>query len=298
MVKPLMLMVVFVAIQAAVVWALRRAQVLQPIYTLSPASHQHKRTPSMGGVALAFNLMAGTIILGLLDLRWLWLVGVYLAFAAIGLADDLMSLWSGANKGLSARQKFGVQLVVSAGAVAVLMGVGVPLPPWQAGFYVIVMTGVSNATNLTDGLDGLLGSLSLITLSGFALLFGFMQQTSMVNGILMVMLAVGAFLLFNWYPAKVFMGDTGSLALGAFFAGLAMLWGNVWVLLWLGAVYLIETASVMIQVSYFKWTRRRVFLMSPLHHHFELLGLSERRVVALFDALALGFLALGLGLTW
>ena len=143
--------------------------------------------------------------------------------------------------------------------------------------------GSSNATNLTDGLDGLLTGCALVTCAGFAFLCtkvtGFL---SLQSAVLSLTVALLVFYLFNRHPAKIFMGDTGSLALGAAFAAFAIVLGNVWILLPLGFIYILETVSVIIQVVYFKQTKKRIFLMAPLHHHFELCGLKEQYVVTLF----------------
>ena len=158
--------------------------------------------------------------------------------------------------------------------------------------YLFVLVGSSNATNLTDGLDGLLSGCSLITLGGFCLITISLGDSHLLPIFYITMVSVTAFLCYNRYPALLFMGDTGSLGLGAFFAASAICLGNIWFLLPLGAVYILETLSVIVQVAWFKRTRRRVFLMAPLHHHFELMGMKETHVVWLFWLIA-GVFGLG-----
>ena len=159
----------------------------------------------------------------------------------------------------------------------------------EACLYVFLLVGTSNATNLTDGLDGLLGTTMLISLTGMMIVFNqqWMFEERMLTIIMMA--AISFFLLFNWFPAKVFMGDVGSLMLGGFLAALAIISGKWQVLIGFGAIYIIETLSVIIQVVSFKLRQKRVFLMSPLHHHFELLGLNDIAVVILFSLLQTGF---------
>ena len=128
-----------------------------------------------------------------------------------------------------------------------------------------------------------------VALGGFFIIASSMGVLSILPTTLILMVSLAAFLCFNRYPALLFMGDTGSLAIGAFFAGIVLVLGNVWILLPLGAIYIVETLSVIIQVVYFKRTRERIFLMAPLHHHFELLGMKETHVVWLFWSVCLLF---------
>ena len=202
----------------------------------------------------------------------LWVVCAYTAFACIGLYDDIAALVKGKNQGLNTINKFLVQLVVAVGLVVWFSVVVQPLTVWMFLLAVVAFVGASNATNLTDGLDGLLGCNAIISLAGFygiMMVNHAMQLAPMV--LLMVMIVLG-FLVFNRYPARIFMGDTGSLAMGALFVALAMVLGNIWLLIPFGVVYILETLSVIIQVAYYKKTKKRIFLMAPLHHHFELLG--------------------------
>ncbi|MDA1353116.1 MAG: phospho-N-acetylmuramoyl-pentapeptide-transferase [bacterium] len=270
---------------------IRRRQAYQVIYELGPESHQHKvKTPSFGGVAILLNLWVGAYLFHLLSPMFVWLLMVFSSFSILGLLDDGLSLCRNNNQGLTSRQKFLAQIVCSLGLLFIFNGFISPLKMSQMVFYTFVMVGASNATNLSDGLDGLLGGLSLLSIAGFAVLFWASGMWDYLPFCMVFCVAIAAFLSVNLHPAQQFMGDTGSLAIGALFAALAIAYGNVWVLVGLGAVYILETLSVMAQVLWYKRTKTRVFLMAPLHHHFELMGLSEKAVVRLFWVVQLLFI--------
>ena len=237
---------------------------------------------------------------------------VFLAHAALGFADDYLKIRRGKSLGLMARQKLAGQIVISLAFVAYLVLTATrkfttEIVVWRGvtldfgyGYYVLaflLMIGLSNAVNLTDGLDGLAGGLSILAALGLAwaihiLPSGF-DQLPLFNYAL-----AGSCLGFLWYnahPAKVFMGDTGSLAIGASLAAMGILSKQELVLLVFMAMFLLEIGSVILQVLYFKATGgKRIFKMSPLHHHFELSGMEETQVVARFWIG--GVLALALGL--
>lgn len=272
---------------------LRRIKGYQTIYALSPESHKKKaNTVSFGGLGIVLTVLVGAVVFRIVNPMVVWVLLLFFAFSIIGFVDDFLSATQKQNKGLSAKHKFILQMAVAGVFLLVFHAFLKPLGFFEAIFYGFMIVGASNATNLTDGLDGLLGGLSLITLVGFSYYFYQLGFVSCLQCCYIVMVALVVFLGFNFNPASIFMGDTGSLALGALFAGLAIISPNPWVLLSLGAVYIIETLSVMIQVFYFKRTQRRIFLMTPLHHHFELMGFSEKRTVFLFWALGFLFLAL------
>ncbi len=277
-----------------VLWQfLKRRKVYQVIYELSPQTHQTKfKTPSFGGIGIILTILIGSLFLLPLSVPVIWLLAVLVTFSLIGFIDDLTSALKGKNRGLSARQKFGLQLIC---ALLLLLAASFTITPISLGMigvFAFVMVGSSNATNLTDGLDGLLGGLSLLTSIGF-LVYGLVEaQPLFIHFSAIMIVSLISFLIFNIHPAKFFMGDTGSLALGAVFAGLCVLMGTPWPLLPLGGVYIIETLSVIIQVAYFKRTQKRIFLMSPLHHHFELMGLSEIQTVMIFWLLGAAFLGI------
>ena len=272
-------------VQGAIIRFFRKKNVFQPIYDLSPQSHQQKQwTPSFGGVGMLVSLWIAWAIIGydVFSLKIIWVMGVFSAFSFLGLADDSLSMLKKKNQGFTSRQKFLCQWVLAIVSVFVYSVLLSPLSVITIILYAFVMVGASNATNLTDGLDGLLASCAVVTCVGFYLIGN--NEIKLFCVLLIIILI--SFLLFNRYPAKIFMGDTGSLGLGALFAGLAIVYENVWVLISLGAVYVLETVSVLIQVAYFKKTKQRVFLMAPLHHHFELLGLREPVIVLLFVILS------------
>lgn len=271
---------------------LRKLKGLQQIYTLSPSAHQKKvGTVSFGGVSILGMSWVGVALSGYLThpQALFLLVGMTL-FGVIGFIDDLMSVMRKANKGLSVRQK----LVFQAAACIAMLGLchvflgPIPWPLWP--LYVFVGTGTTNATNLTDGLDGLLSGLAILSLIGFFVAFSETPELQAVCAVVIMVLL--AFLVFNRNPAQIFMGDTGSLALGGLFFSAAIVLQNPWILIPLGGVYILETVSVVLQVFWFKRTGKRIFKMSPLHHHFELSGFSEKQVVRLFWGVGLVFLAL------
>ena len=207
--------------------------------------------------------------------------------------DDFLSIFHHQNEGLKPKQKFLAQLAFSAFIMLMIYfikwTVYIPLLGWQidhwlflAIFIFIWITGFSNAVNLTDGLDGLATGLNIIAYTSY---FYLAQKQSEPVIALFCMIVVGSllgFLFFHHKPAKIFMGDVGSLALGAGLALISVLLSNPWSLLVIGLVFVIETASVILQVASFKLTGKRIFKMSPIHHHFEMSGWSEEKVVLVF----------------
>jgi len=255
----------------------------QPIYELSPSSHQKKKlTPSFGGVGIVLSLFFSVIFFNDFNLEVYWLLVCVLLFASIGFFDDFIAIKKTRNKGFSAAVKFGLQGVVSVTLIYMYSTFFYELSLFEWALYIFVFMATPNATNLSDGLDGLLAGLSLITCAGFYVYFLHPLFWHLQPAVSSLFLVILVFLWFNQNPAKIFMGDTGSLALGAAFAGISLMAKNPFILIPFGAIYIIETLSVIIQVIYFKCTKRRVFLMAPLHHHFELLGFSEKNVVRLF----------------
>jgi len=275
---------------------LRKLKGLQQIYTLSPSSHQKKAgTVSFGGLSIIGMSWIGAAIAGIATHpHVLFLLAGMTLFGTIGFADDLISVLHKANKGLSVRQKLALQALACLSILGLSHVLGMPIPLAFWPMYIFVGTGTTNATNLTDGLDGLLSGLSILTLTGFAIVFTTLPHMYLLCTIVITVLF--AFLVFNRNPAQIFMGDTGSLALGGFFFTAAVFLQNPWILIPLGGVYIMETLSVVIQVFWFKRTGKRLFKMSPLHHHFELIGFSEKQVVRLFWGLGLLFLVVFLSL--
>ena len=288
----------------------------QTILEDGPTWHQKKQgTPTMGGI-----LFIGSFVLAILAavaavylcptdtvsfstpyalMRFWGGIGLALGCGVIGFIDDYIKVVKKRNKGLTALQKLLLQLVVSTAYAVLLYVYGggrfhIPFVGevnwgiWYIPFTVFVIVAMSNATNLTDGVDGLCGltgfvaALALLVLSGLT--------SNLMLGIPAVALAggLGGFLVWNIHPAKVFMGDTGSLFIGGALTALAFGIEQPFLLVPIGILYIAENLSVIIQVSYFKITHgKRLFKMSPLHHHFELCGWSETRVVTVFTLVTL-----------
>ena len=287
----LVLFLCAVAAQIAIIIFFKKRQLFQRIYDLSPQTHQQKaKTPSMGGIGILFTVGVSYFFMShSAHVNWLYLV--LFLFGLIGLLDDGLSMFFGKNQGLTTRQKFMLQVIFAVVSLVIFHRYVEPILVWEFCLFAFCLVGMSNSTNLTDGLDGLLGGASLISLAGFAFVI---LQTNIVFSfhiLYSVGIALVGFLIFNKHPARIFMGDVGSLSLGAFFCGLAICLGNLWLIIPFCALYILESLSVMIQVFYFKLTKKRVFLMSPLHHHFELLGLKETKVVILFWLIQLCFVA-------
>jgi phospho-N-acetylmuramoyl-pentapeptide-transferase len=263
---------------------LNRLKLYQKIYSLCPKTHKKKKaTPSFGGVGIIVNIIFGLYLFQIYDFKYVkWIALTIIVFAAIGFFDDFLSLLHDKNKGLSATNKFILQAICSLILLFCFDLFVRPIAFYEYLIYWFAFVGGSNATNITDGLDGLLTGLSVITLSGFVILFFSISLFQIKSLCLIAGITLLFFLIYNFRPAKIYMGDTGSLALGALFASLALVADSIWIMLPFCMVYIIETMSVIIQVVYFKLTKKRVFLMAPLHHHFELLGMSERKTVFLF----------------
>ena len=289
----------------------------QPIREDGPARHlvEKKGTPTMGGVLILLSLSISTLLWADLTNGFVWAVLLLtLGYGAIGFVDDFLKLSRRNTKGVSGRHKMIAQLVMGLICSVALMsmirgplGTGLTLPvfkevliPFGYAFPLVgmvVMVGASNAVNLTDGLDGLAIVPTIIAAGVFALIaylvgnrvFADYLQLHPVPGVgeLGVFLAglIGAGLGFLWYnapPAAVFMGDTGSLALGGALGAVAVATKHELVLAIVGGLFVLETVSVIIQVFWYKRTGRRVFLMAPLHHHYEKKGWSEPTIVIRF----------------
>lgn len=285
---------------------LKRLKFGQTIREEGPSRHFEKQgTPTMGGILFIFAITAGFLVAGLQKTPWVYaLAGLWL-FGFIGFLDDFIKVVLRRNLGLRAYQKMGLQILfaVLIGYLTRDAGQSLLLPMtaarWELGwlyipFVVVFMTAVTNSVNLTDGLDGLATLLSMIVMIFFAVLGIRAGDASLVDGALIVIAALTGFLYFNRYPAKVFMGDTGSLALGGVIGGFALISGTPIFMILVGGVFVIETISVILQVTSFKLTGKRVFKMAPLHHHFELKNWSERRIVRIFSLAGALCLALGL----
>lgn len=283
---------------------LRRMKFGQSIREEGPKAHRKKAgTPTMGGLIFITSIIISTLILSyifnVMTTQTIVLLIVFIGFGIIGFIDDFIIVVMKRNLGLTSLQKLIGQIVVAIIAFVLLKQgpfetvVMIPFTELQldlgvmyVAFLVFWLVGFSNAVNITDGLDGLVAgssSLAFAAFGVFALSYG---QDDIALFAFIVTGAMLGFLLYNKKPAKTFMGDTGSLALGGALAMVAVLIKQELLLLVIGIVYVIETLSVIIQVISFKLTGKRVFKMSPIHHHFELSGWSEWKVVLVFWSVA------------
>ena len=307
---------------------LSRYQIGQNVRDDGPQSHLSKAgTPTMGGALILVAITVGTLFWSDLGNRFVWIVLLTtLLFGVVGWVDDYRNLVKKQSKGLSARDKFLWQSIIAAGAasalyltatvpaethllipffkdVAVEMGLGFVLLTY------FVIVGTSNAVNLTDGLDGL-AIMPTVLVAGALAIFAYTTGNAkfaaylgfpFINGVGEVVVFCGAivgaglgFLWFNTYPAQVFMGDVGALALGAALGVTAVVVRQELVLMIMGGVFVMETVSVILQVVSFKLTGRRIFRMAPLHHHFELKGWPEPRVIVRFWVITVILVLVGL----
>lgn len=280
---------------------LRRLKIGQSIREIGPNWHSKKSgTPTMGGIIFILGAAIATLILAR-DQKVMILLLSSIAFGIIGFIDDFIKVVMKRNLGLTASQKFTAQLIVSVVFVAALYYLGyvdtkiyIPFVPYKIDlswiymfFTVFVVMGTVNSVNLTDGLDGLASSITVVVSIFFTAAAFLLKETNAAIFSASITGGCLGFLIFNRYPAKVFMGDTGSLFLGGAIAGLAVLLKLPLALVIVGGVYLAETLSVILQVISFKTTGKRIFKMSPLHHHFEMLGWKETKVVAVFTAVTI-----------
>lgn len=277
----------------------------QKILEIGPKWHLKKQnTPTMGGVMFIVSITAVVVAMNLLftdfEIGNLMVLLMALCYGAIGFVDDRAKIRHQANGGLTSKQKFMLQLAVAAVFVAALRltgyltpnlyipfaGVTIPLP-WIVFmiFAIFVIVGCDNAVNLTDGIDGLAASVT-VPVSIFFIVVGY--KTGNLPVVIFAAALLGGllgFLVFNFNPARVFMGDTGSLFLGGAVCGLALACDMPLILIFVGLIYIIETMSDIIQVAYFKKTGgKRFFKMAPIHHHFEMCGWSEKKIVFVFTA--------------
>jgi phospho-N-acetylmuramoyl-pentapeptide-transferase len=297
--------------------ALGRYQIGQRVRADGPKTHLPKAgTPTMGGGLILVAVALGTLLWADLSNRFIWvLLTTTLAFGLIGFYDDYLKLVVGNSKGLAARYKYLAQSVAGVGAAVALYHFhewpaetslyvpffkSVAVPMGAVGFVAFayfVIVGTSNAVNLTDGLDGLAimpavmvaAALGVFAYATGNFKFATYLQIPYIPGVGEVLIfsatLVGAglgFLWFNAYPAQVFMGDVGALAIGASLGTAAVIVRQEIVLFVMGGVFVIETVSVMLQVASFKLTGRRIFRMAPIHHHFELKGWPEPKVIVRF----------------
>ncbi|MCZ2257113.1 phospho-N-acetylmuramoyl-pentapeptide-transferase [Sporosarcina sp. G11-34] len=285
--------------------ALKRMKFGQSIREEGPEAHQEKAgTPTMGGLIFITSIILTTLSLSyiydVMTTQTIVLLIILVGFGAIGFVDDFIIVVLKRNLGLTSLQKLIAQIVVAVVAFFLLkMGpfetmVSLPftniefeLGVFYVAFLVFWLVGFSNAVNITDGLDGLVAGTSSIAFAAFGVMALSFGQQDIALFSFVVTGAMLGFLLFNVKPAKVFMGDTGSLALGGALAMISVLIKQEVLLLVIGFIFVVETLSVIIQVISFKTTGKRVFKMSPIHHHFELSGWSEWKIVIVFWGIAL-----------
>jgi phospho-N-acetylmuramoyl-pentapeptide-transferase len=300
----------------------------QPIRSDGPASHLSKAgTPTMGGALILMAVTVASLLWSDLGNRYVWVVlGVLLSFGAIGWYDDWIKIVRRDPNGLKSRWKYALQSIVGLLAALVLFQTAdapsnttfyLPLLknvalPLGAAFVLVAyfwIVGFSNAVNLTDGLDGL-AIMPTVLVAGALGVFAYVSGNAVFSQYLQIPAVPGAgelaivcaaiagaglgFLWFNTYPAMVFMGDIGALALGAALGTIAVIVRQELVLVVMGGVFVLETVSVMLQVASFKLTGRRVFRMAPIHHHFELKGWPEPRVIVRFWIISVVLVLVGL----
>lgn len=295
-------------------WAIKLLKKLkfgQEILDIGPSWHAAKRgTPTMGGLLFIFSTLLSVIVVSAsqalfdnsFDTRIILVLGCSLCFTVIGFIDDYSKVRRKQNAGLTARQKYLMQLVVAGTFLYTLqlaglfnnvlyipfttLSVTIPWPLYVL-FALVLITGIVNAVNLTDGIDGLASSVTLIVMAFFmsaCLLFG-SASTAMIPAA--VAGGLMGFLFFNFYPAKLFMGDTGSMFLGGIVASLGFVFEMLPLYLFIvGIIYIAEAFSVMLQVFVYKtFNKKRLFLMTPIHHHFERMGWSEVKIVMIFTTI-------------
>ena len=312
-------------------WLIRRLAALkagQVVRKDGPQSHLSKAgTPTMGGVMILLSVAVATLLWADLHNRYVWIVlAVLVSFGVIGFYDDYKKLVLKDSRGLASRWKYFWQSVFGLAAawflfhtaalpaetalyVPLFKQVALPLGLFFVVVAYFMIVGFSNAVNLTDGLDGL-AIMPTVLVSGALGVFAYLAGNKVFSEYLGIPSIPGAgelaivcgalsgaglgFLWFNTYPAQVFMGDVGALAIGAALAAIAVIVRQEIVLLVMGGVFVMETASVMIQVASFKLTGKRVFRMAPIHHHFELKGWPEPRVIVRFWIISVVLVLVGL----
>ena len=285
---------------------LRAVKAGQSIREVGPTWHNYKAgTPMMGGLMFIFALVICLLIAipTMEDHSVFYVLAMALCFGAIGFLDDFCKMKKKQNEGLTSIQKLMLQLAVSALFLYLLYKQGtlestlyIPFtnivienihPLAYIFFAMFVMVGCVNAVNLTDGVDGLSATVTVPVMVFFTVTAVVSQRLDLALMPACLIGALIAYLFYNWHPAKVFMGDTGSLFLGGAVCGLAFALNMPLILLLVGFVYIMETLSVILQVGYFKLTHgKRLFKMSPIHHHFEMCGWKEKKIVLVFSAVS------------
>lgn len=303
-------LVVLVAAPIMIPW-LHRLKFGQQILEDGPVWHKKKQgTPTMGGLIFILGICVASVAALLIEfnMHLFMMLLISLGFGVIGFIDDYIKVVKKRNLGLTALQKLILQGALSVVYVIVLNKTGdlstelvipfvqntVKMPWWlYIPFVLFVVVGTVNSVNLTDGLDGLATSITLAVTAFFAIVGFFSKSAATVYFAVAAVGGLAAFLIFNHYPAKIFMGDTGSLFLGGAVSVMAIGLKMPLVLVIVGFVYLFEALSVIMQVASFKLTGKRIFKMSPVHHHFEMCGWKETKIVIVFTAVTLLLCVIG-----
>lgn len=297
---------------------LHRLKFGQEIREEGPKWHQKKTgTPTMGGFIFIIAMLIATLlgiwicrisddnesVMGILTMMF-----AALGFGAIGFVDDYIKVILKRNLGLKAGQKFALQILVSllfsvwmvsggiidTNILIPFFGVSLQLHPLiYITFIIVVMLAATNSVNLTDGLDGLATCITLVICVFYAIVSNYSESVSVSVFSSALIGGLAGFLIYNRFPARVFMGDTGSLFLGGAISAMAIYMRNPILLLIIGFVYVMEALSVIIQVAWFKKTGKRIFKMSPIHHHFEMCGWSEVRIVVVFSLVTVALCLIG-----
>ena len=302
--------VVTVVLARVFIPVLKSVKMGQKILDIGPRWHKSKEgTPTMGGLFFIAASIIPVVAASIWDKNYILVLHyLFVLFnGMIGFVDDYVKFFKKQNKGLSAKQKLVLQFAVTACYLASLhlsgvlstsvlipfAGISVDLGIFT---YILLLVGIVftvNSSNLTDGIDGLCSSVTAVS-TVFLSVLAF-KYSNIEAGVMTAVMLGGAlgFLVYNFHPAKVFMGDTGSLYMGAVICAVSMMLDVPIILLFAGIIYYIESFSVMIQVTSFKLTGKRVFRMTPIHHHFEMCGWGEVKIVAVFSLIAAIFAAIG-----
>lgn len=298
------LMSFFVALIIApiIIYILKKQKAKQTILSYVDFHEKKQGTPTMGGIIFLIAIAISSLVLFRGDVKVACFSVLFaVLFGLIGFVDDFIKVFNKKNEGLTPLQKLAFQFVVSLlfGIFMYLNGITKLIIPFSniavdisfgiIILSVVVMLATTNAVNLTDGLDGLAATTTLVFMLAISILISINSEVLNIkdsyNMQLIAICSAGAlfgFLFYNGYPAKIFMGDTGSIGLGGLVSVISLVTGNTLYILLLGLVFVISTMSVIIQVLHFKRTKKRVFLMAPLHHHFEKKGMHEVKIVTMY----------------
>ena len=303
--------VICVILMPVLIPVLRRLKFGQSILEIGPNWHAKKSgTPTMGGIGFIISSVAAGLILGF-STDVLLAAGFALLCGVIGFVDDFIKVCLKRNMGFNPKQKTACLIIAilafmyashrlgitDTGIYVPFLKMEVDFGFWYFPLVFIMLMATVNSVNLTDGIDGLAASVTAVVSLFFAVLAFAMRRVELAYFACALLGSLVAFLIFNLNPAKVFMGDTGSLFLGGALAATAVLLKQPLIIILVGLIYLIESASVIIQVTYFKLTGKRFFKMSPIHHHFEMCGWKENKIVIVFSGVTvvmcvIAFLAL------